>query len=444
MRVENKTDTMKKHLVLGLLSVLVLLSCDGTYVTKSVLDSRMFEFVHAGKKQKVLLELKEIRTMTRRNGIFRPGPVQRNVSYGYAFYASVSNGRSLFEVYEHPCEKSFDLDEVLGELQVKHSKDRSHYAIGYKGETVAIFHSFKKTGFLADYPLNEGFYQQDFTKLNLNSLESPRRALKKHLSGERALIVSDKQLYSMLSKLPPTDELNYELSFSIANENMFVSKSYQEAIIKHCRKDKRWKANALRSIKNKKGTLSNSQFISRLHAIGGMEEVVKEDEYQYELFRSGGELNYFNDRIGNPEVVFPRKIKTQLTEDVRDKLTSPCSLGQDDQRRMEQIFEFAEKLGIKDPFRLFFKNYETAACLGGSMYELNDEFLFPSPILGESDKRLWVGFVAKNFKSLDKNNRSWAYRRLEEHLTCEQKRDLLTNFKKDIDTFGDMEVPVCR
>ncbi|MGV3630117.1 MAG: hypothetical protein ACO1O6_02875 [Bacteroidota bacterium] len=436
---------MKKHLVLGLLSALLLLSCDGTYVTKSVIDSRMFEFMHAGQKQKVLFELKEIRTFTRRNGIFRPGPVQRNVSYGYALYASINSPTGLTEIYEFPCEKSMDLDEVIEQLELKHSKDRAHYAIGYKGETVGIFHSFKKVGFLGEYPLNpDGFAHADFKKLDLDKLDSPREELKKHISGERRLLITDKQLYAMLSSVPPTDELNYELSFSIANEDMFAQQSYQEAIIRHCKKDKNWKANALRTIKNKQSNLSNAQFISRLHLIGGMEEVVKEDEFQYKLFKSGGDFAYFEDRLENSEVIFPQKIKKLLIEDMNRRLTEPCTMSESDCRSMENTFAFSEKLGIEQPFDLFFKNYQKAPCLKRTLYELNDEFLFPSPVLGESDKRQWVDFTVKNFGAMEKNNRSWAYRRLEEHITCEQKRDLLLKYKKDIDTFDDMEIPVCQ
>ncbi|MCE3296692.1 MAG: hypothetical protein K0R65_2406 [Crocinitomicaceae bacterium] len=435
---------MRKYLVLGLLSTL-LLSCDGTYVTKSVLDSQIFEFIHAGQKQKVLFELKEIRTFTRRNGIFRPGPVQRNVSYGYAFYASISSPDGLTEIYEYPCEKTFDIDAAVAELQLKHSKDRSHYALGYKGETVAIFHSFKKVGFLAEYPLDEdGFSHGDFKKLDLDKLESPREALKKHISGERKLMVTDKQLYTMLSKLPPTDELNYELSFSIGNEDMFVEKTYQEAIINYCKKDKNWKASALHTIKNKKTGLSNDQFISKLHLIGGMEEVVKEDEFQYKLFRSTGDASYFKERLDNTEIIFPQKIKKKLLEDMNNKLTKPCALTEADCRNMENTFDFAKKLGIDDPFELFFKNYEKATCLKASLHELNDEFLFPSCILGESDKRQWIDFVVKNFGAIDKFDRSWAFRRLEEHMTCEQKRALLLKYKKDVDSFGNLEIPVCQ
>jgi hypothetical protein len=436
---------MKKYLVLGLLSTILLLSCDGTYVTKSVIDSRIFEFFHAGKKQKVLFELKEIRTFTRRNGLFKPGPVQRNVSYGYAFYASISGTDGLTEIYEYPCEKSMDLDEVIGELKLKHSKDRSHYALGYKGETVAVFHSFKKVGFLAEYPLDpNGFSHGQFNKLDLDKLDSPREALKKHISGERKLLVSDKQLYSMLSQIPPTDELNYELSFSIANEDMFRVESYREAIIKHCKKDKNWKANALSSIKNKKDILSNEQFISKLHLIGGMEEVVKEDEFRYKLFRSGGDFTYFEDRMSNSDVIFPQKIKAKLVEDMTARLTKPCALTEADCRNMENTLNFSEKLGIEDPFELFFKNYKQSNCLKNTLYELNDEFLFPSPILGESDKRQWIEFTVKNFGAIDKIDRSWAYRRMEDNITCEQKRELLTKYKDDIDSFGNMEIPVCQ
>lgn len=436
---------MKKYVVLGLLSTILLLSCDGTYVTKNVLDSRIFEFIHAGKKQKVLFELKEIRTFTRRNGIFRPGPIQRNVTYDYAFYASISGTEGLTEIYEFPCEKSKDLDEVIEELKVKHSEDRSHYAIGYKGETVAIFNSFKKVGFLAEYPLDpNGFSYGEFNKLNLDKLDSPREALKTHISGERKLLVSDKQLYTMLSQVPPTDELNYKLSFSIANEDMFRDKTYQEAIIKHCKKDKSWKGNALASIKNKKDILSNGQFISKLHLIGGMEEVVKEDEFQYKLFRSGGDFTYFEDRLADNDVIFPQKIKAKLVEDMTTRLTKPCTMSETDCRNMEKALSFSEKLGIEDPFGLFFKNYEKSSCLKNSLHELNDEFLFPSPILGESDKRQWIEFVVKNFGAIDKIDRSWAYRRMEDNITCEQKRELLTNYKKDIDSFGDMEIPVCQ
>lgn len=436
---------MKKLTLLSLVLTLVLMACDGTFVTKNVLDSRLYEFLHAGKTKKIMFELKEIRTMTRTNGFFKPGRMRKNVSYNYAVYASVSDGNRLVEIYELPCEKNFDLDDFVAEVEVKRSKKRDHFALGYKNETIGIFHSMKKVSFLADYPLNpKGFTRGDFQKLNFSEVEMPRLALKKHISGLEKLIISDKELHDILIKLKPSDELNYELSFSIASEEMFQNKSYQEGIIKHCKKDAKWKANALISIKNKKSDLSNEQYLSKLHAIGGMEEVVKEDDYQYKLFLSSGNIEYFKDRVLDSNIPVARPMKEKLKTEIIYQISHPCEMSSTEIDHLEDYFELAEKFGTQNPFSLFFKNYEKSTCQKYTIHDLNNELLFPSPIIGESDKRLWVNYVVKNFKSIPENDRSWDYKRIEEHITCEQKRDLLLKYKKDIDTFDDMVVPECR
>ncbi|MFN5417845.1 MAG: hypothetical protein ACK5B9_12375 [Flavobacteriia bacterium] len=436
---------MKKLILLSLFVTLVLAACDGTFVTKNVLDSNLYEFLHAGKTKKILFELKEIRTMTRTNGFFKPGRMRKDVTFDYAVYASVSDGTQLVEIYELPCQKNFDLDDFVSEVQVKRSKKRDHFALAYKNETIGIFHSMKKVSFLADYPLNpKGFTQGDFAKLDFKLVEMPRIALKKHISGQEKLIISDKELHDVLIQLKPSDELNYELSFSIANKEMFQNKSYQEGIIKHCKKDTRWKTNALNSIKNRKADLSNEQYLSKLHAIGGMEEVVKEDDYQYTLFLSSGNIDYFKERVLESKISLSRPMREKLNTEIIYQISHPCEMSSSEIDHLEDYFELAEKFGTQNPFALFFKNYEKSTCQKYTMHDLNNELLFPSPIIGESDKRLWVNFVVKNFKSIPEHDRSWDYKRIEEHITCEQKRDLLLKYKKDIDTFDDMVVPECR
>lgn len=434
-----------KKISLVLFLAFLLGACDGTYVTKNVIDSRTFEFLHANKVKKILIELKEIRTMTRTNGIFRPGPMSKNVSYGYAVYATLTDGRDLIEIYEYPCDKSIDLDDFLLQMRVKRSKQREHFAIGYQNQTMAIFHSMRKVSFLADYPLNpSGFTHDNFDSLNFQGLETPRLALKNHISGKAKLLISDKDLHDILVQLPANDELNYELSFSIANEDMFRAKNYQESIIKHCSKDPNWKNNALTSIKNKKDDLSNEQFLTKLYAIGGMPEVIKEDEYQYTLFLSNGNLDYFKQRMANTNIALQKSTIEKLKKDLSYILQHPCEMTSSEIGQMEDYFAMCEDLGIKNPFGLFFSAYQKASCLKTTLHDFNNEFLFPSPVIGESDKRLWVDFAFKNFKAIPQFNRSWDYKSLEQHLSCEQKRDLLTKYKKDIDSFGDMVVPICR
>lgn len=436
---------MKNLLFTSLLLSFILISCDGTFVTKNVIDSRMYEFIHANKKEKILFELKEIRTTTRRNGFFKPGPMSKNVSFDYAIYASVSDGRSLVEIYEFPCQKDIDFDEFINEIKLKRSKKRDHFALAYKNETIGVFHVINKVSFLADYPLNpKGFQYGNFKNLDLNNYHSARQDLLNHINGSNPLVISDKELRDILVSLPPQDELNHELSFAISKSDIFQNLTYQKEVIDHCKKDIYWKKNALSSIKNRKTDLTNHQFIAKLHAIGGMEEVVKEDEYQYKLFKSGGNFSYFVDRLDNNDILFSKRIKEQVIIDVKYLLQHPCNFSSDQIRTVDQLFNFAEKLRINEPFALFFKSYKDSKCISNTLEDFNSEFLFGTPILGESDKRVWVDFVVKNFNKLQKNERSWAYRRIEEHITCEQKRELLVKYKSDIDTFDDMEIPECR
>jgi hypothetical protein len=422
-------------------------SCDGTFVTKNIIDSKTFTFEHAGEVQNLLIELKEIKTFTRRNGIFSgdPGPVERTTTFDYAIYASVSDNEGAHEIFEYPCKKEEKLDDFISKIQIKRSNDRTHFALGYNNQTIGVWHSMMRVSFLAAYPLNpKGFDSYEFNKLNFNKFNKPRKDLLAHVTKSNTLLVSDKQLHDILIKLKPQDELNYELSYVIAEASFFQNEEYQKSIINHCKNDKNWRYNALKSIKNKKSNLSNDQYISRLHAIGGNKELLKEDEYQYKIFKSTGDFQYFHDRISNATYLFPEKIKKNLIVDFKYKLTHVCNLTSTEINQFYESIEFAEKLGVKKPFDLFFESYQKSNCYSKTLYTLSDEFLFPSVVLGESDKRAWINFVVKNFASISSTNRSWAYSRIENHISCEQKRALLQKYKKDIDTFDDMEIPECR
>ncbi|MES2589906.1 MAG: hypothetical protein V4622_13085 [Bacteroidota bacterium] len=439
---------MKKVLYSLLILIFILQSCNGSFVTKSVIDSQNYTFIHAGKQQNLLFELKEIRTFTRQNGIFtlnrQSGPVNRNVSYDYAIYASVSDGKSMIEIFEFPCNKDADLDDFLKELKIKRSKKRDHFAVAYKNETVGVFSTFKRESFLVHYPLEEnGFEYSDFSKLNLTKLANAREDLLKHITGTKKLLISDKKLHDILMKIPASDELNYELSYSIAKEEIFENKTYQKSIIKHCSKDKNWQKNALKSLKNKKQELDTDQFISKLHAIGGMQEVVKEDEFQLKMFLSNGDLSYFSRRFEKSDILIAEKIKNDLKNNLLKKIKNPCKLSSNQLNTLSDYFKILEQLGEKNSFDVFFENYEKSTCLTSSLHDLNNEFLFPSPTIGESDKRKWIEFVVRNFKSIPSHNRSWDYSTLEGDLSCEQKRDLMTKYKKDIDVFDNKEIPVC-
>lgn len=424
-----------------------LVSCDGTFVTKKIIDSENYKFEHAGQEQNLLIELKQIKTFTRRNGVFslNPGPVERNTTFDYAIYASVNNGEGLHEIYEYPCSKDAKLDDFIAKIQIKRSKDRTHFALAFENEIIGIWHSMLKVSFLADYPLNpNGTVNYKLNELNFSSLKKPREDLLSYLSKKKKLLISDKQIHDILTKLKPNDELNYEISFSIADAEILSDEKYQTAVIKYCKQDKNWKINALKSIKNKKENLSTAQYVSRLHAIGGMEELVREDEYQYKLFKSNNDFLYFSDRISNTNFLLSEKIRKSLIIDVKHIITHPCALNSSEINNFYENLEFAEKLGIQKPFDLFFQAYEKENCFSKSLFKLTDEFMFPSVVIGESDKRKWVELVVKNFNSISSDDKRWAYRRLEEHITCDQKRMILLKYKKDIDVFNDMEIPVCR
>ena len=438
---------MRKLLIFISILVLILESCNGTFVTKNVIDSRNFNFIHAGQAQTLLFELKEIKTFTRSNGIFtlhrNSGPVDRSTRFDFAIYASVSDGKTMNEIYEFPCQKDVDFDQFIANLKVKHSKNRNHFAIGNKNETVGVFSTFKKISFLSYFPLGENFEFSDFSKLDLNQLNNSREELMKHISGDKKLLISDKSLHDILIQVPPNDELNYELSYSIVNETIFENQTYQKAIIKHCIKDKNWQKNALKSLKNKKAHLDNAQFISKLHAIGGMKEVVKEDEFQLKMFLSNGDLSYFLSRFDAQEIILSEKVKAGLKNDLLQKIKNPCKLSENQLNFFNDYFILLEKMKVKNGFDLFFENYQKSTCLNATLHELTNEFLFPSATIGESDKRKWINFVVKNFKSIPSISRSWDYSTLEKDLSCEQKRELMTKFRKDIDVFENKEIPTC-
>ncbi len=154
---------MRKLLVFLSILVLILESCNGTFVTKNVIDSRNFNFIHAGKAQTLLFELKEIKTFTRRNGIFTlhrdSGPVDRSTRFDFAIYASVSDGKTMHEIYEFPCQKDIDFDDfpefsrkfhLVGEdealiRELFHSKvlkqieSDPNYHIESNGQSIIIF-----------------------------------------------------------------------------------------------------------------------------------------------------------------------------------------------------------------------------------------------------------------------------------------------------------------
>jgi hypothetical protein len=111
---------------------------------------------------------------------------------------------------------------------------------------------------------------------------------------------------------------------------------------------------------------------------------------------------------------------------------------------VKELMELSESMGVHDAFGIFMDAAASQKCNGEKLHRFNNAFMFPSVILGESDKREWVKYVVENFGLLSRYDKSWDYRQLEDHLTCEQKRDLLTKYKKDIDTFDDMEIPECR
>jgi hypothetical protein len=426
----------------------IIASCDGTYVTKNVLDSKIYSFNHAGKTEKILIELKEIRTFTRSNGIVHlrrnNGPVRRSTTYDYAFFVSVSDGEKSVEIFALSCDKKASLDDFISKIKIKRSKNRQHFALAYENETIGVWHSMKKVSFLAEYPLqNGGFSFTDFNNLNFNNLSKPRKDLLSHISGDRSLIISDKKIHDILIQLNPNDEIINELSFSIGNSTILKNQEYQKAVIKHCKKNPHWGSKALKSIKNKKNDMSTEQFLSKLHAIGGMEEIVKEDEYQLNLLFANNNYSYFSERLNSTKLPIKSSIRNKMRERFEEKLKKPCSMENSEYRSINELLDFCEKLGIKEPFDIFYENYEKGNCFSNSLGDLTNEFFFSSDKLGSMDKRKWIALVVKNFHTIRDFDKSFTYRRIESDLSCDQKRELLTKYKKGIDTFNNMEIPDC-
>jgi hypothetical protein len=426
--------------------VFILNSCNGTFVSKKVLESEDFTFVHAGKVQKLLIELKEIKTITRSNGFFtsrRSGPIGKSSTFDYAIYASVNDGKQFQEIFEFPCAKDVDFNNFINGIVVKRSKKRDHFMVYHEEKIVGIFHSFKGVTFLAAYPMEQNFPYNNANELNLNKLNRARVDLKNHILGDNPLLISDNDLASILVKLPPKDELNYEFSNSIASSTVLQSEAAFHKVINHCKKDRNWLKNALETLKNRKDLLGKAQYISKLHLLGGLKELTKEDAFQLELFKSNSDLTYFQARLDNNKIILNEDLKVKLKNLLLNKITNPCLLAEKEIAHTSNYFDFLQKLGEKGGFKIFFEKYKNSNCVSKTLHDYNSEFLFGQEKLGETDKRKWVNFVVENFNVLSSFDRSWNYSTLEKHLTCSQKRSLLSKYRKDVDRFESKEIPSC-
>jgi hypothetical protein len=247
----------------------------------------------------------------------------------------------------------------------------------------------------------------------------------------------------MLKQLPPSDELNHELSYTIGDNQLFSEKTYYTAIINHCKKDENWRKNALKTIKNKRENTSDEEYISKLYAIGGMKEVSKEDQYQLNLYYSTGNLNYFASRLEHGDVLFPSPIKKELSSHIRGELDKGAQMNPTSLASLKQLFDIAQKLGVKQPFDRFFTQLKKQKISGNQLHTINGTLMFPSSILGESDKREWIAFMIEHFGKMDAFDQRWDYDTMDDDLTCEQKKYLLTTYAKTLNPDKDKVIPDC-
>ncbi len=425
----------KIYVKFAVLLLLVLTSCE-TYVSTKTLDREVFTFKHAGKNISLPVELQEIRTSRRRGRLFSG----RRVTYTYAM-AVISNGQELIE---YPCDENASIDDFIAKLKIKRSKDRNHFAIGIDSETIAIFHSFNKRHFVGYANLLNSDQSYDFKDLHLNSFPSSREILRDHISGDKYLKTMDETtLVNILCDLSPQDELNQEAVYMLTNDGVSkLSKRNEDRLIAHCKSSETWRKTALAMLKENKEDLDLEAYISKMYQLGGKNEVDKEDWKALKNFDRDRDIDYFRMRMNMMQPAISKEVSKQFKVKLEKSVFNVCEISENQRDNILESVQMLQELGEKRVFERFIESYEKSGCKSETIHDLNDEFVFISN-LKAYEKRMWVDFMIRNFKYVPANDRDWDYDRIKEDLTCMQKRDLLLKYKKDIDNFGDMEIPNC-
>lgn len=429
----------KIYLKIAFLILIVAVTSCETFVSTKTLDREIFTFKHAGENISLPVELQEIRT-SRRKGPLLIG--NREVSYAYAMVLLSDDGQEMFH---YPCEEKSSIDEFIGKLKIKRSKDRKHFAIGAEGQTAAIFHLFNKKRFLGYAPLiNTDETAISFKDLDVNSLEEPRALLLDHISGDKVIKSLDENpLTDMLCSISPQDELNQEAIYMLTDNRVAgLSRDNETRLINHCKKSENWRKRALFMLRENKQNLEDQSFINKLFALGGKEAVEKEDWNALKEFAKEGDISYFSMRMEMTNPPLSSSVQKEFKIKLASVVYNVCTLSDNQRKDILSMIRLLEKLGERHVFEQFVEKYDHSKCKSATIHEVNNALMFISDIKS-SETRLWVDFMVRNFETVRRNDRSWVYDRIKEELTCSEKRGLLLKYKRDIDVYNDMEVPEC-
>lgn len=429
---------MRKIIFLFSAAFLVLVTSCQTITTSKVLDTEMFEFMHGGKIISLPVDLVEIRISKRRGKLFSG----RDVTFEYAFALKTQQRKTLMQ---YTCREDSEIDWFISQLKIKRSKDRSHFAIGIGNKTAAIFDVFNKQSFVSYSKFSDGKDKiYDFKTLDLNSLKPPRKAILDHLSGYKTLEnLDDKVLVDILCSVSPDDELNREASYMLIDKELNdLSAANEDRIIEHCRKSPKWRRNILLEMRQSRGDIPVESYIRWLEKLVGKSGIEQEDQLRLKEFNQNGNIDYFSIRLDYGNFPVNKTVRKSFREALEKMVYNVCELPKSGQEDMIDKIKLLKNLGENNCFSTFLDSYKNSGCIRESIHEFNNSFMFLSD-LNSTETRLWVDFVYENFDKIAPSERSWDYDRIEDELSCQQKRDLLTRYKSDIDIFDDMTIPSC-
>lgn len=412
-------------------------------MTKDVLASERFVFLHAGKTMDILVELQEVRT-SRRNDqrLF-----ERTVSYDYAVvFSAIIDGESktLHEIASH---KEEDLKPIINKIQIKRSKKRTQVAIGYEDQLVVIFGVFKGNHFVSKAPLLASEVNQipEWSTLNLENEPSPRQEILRFIEGDKqGLFITGKTLSSILTSVKPEDELNWAFLESISSgDRLGINSSEEEKIILHNRTSKAWRNKAIQSVRAHRANFDPPSLIRQTYLLGGKDAIIKEDHLAFKQFQNQGDLTYFETRIQLNQIPLDAKTKKEMIQAVQKKQQNFCQLPRGEQDQITSYLRFLKAHGNRNIVFDFIQQMRKSSCVKNKLHSLNNEFLFATSSWSKKEQKEWAAFAYEQFHLLPSSERKWNYDLLEKFLTCNEQRTLLTKYKKDIDVFNDKQVPVC-
>lgn len=415
-----------------------LLSCE-TMTSTNTLDTEFFSFLHAGKNISLPVEIVEKRTSKRRGPIFGG----RDVTFDYAFVVKSENGDKLFEF---PCNKESEIKDFTSELQIKRSKDRKHFALGIGDETIAIYYVFKKFHFVGYAHAQEGETQNySFAAIDFDEFDEPRDLLRDHINGDQLLpIIDETTLVEILCSLPPEDKLNREAISLITSSNPAhkLSVANEKKLLNHCKSSSTWRKKAYESLKDNKDDLDDESYIRKLFVLAGQQAVEKEDWAHLKIYPSTNNSDYFSMRLAMHEPKLKSEIKGRFKAMLEKSVYNVCQLSDKEVKNILTKIRLLEKMDSQHTFEKFVEKYEQSKCKRSTIHEVNNALMFMSD-LKSSEKSRWVAFMIRNFEFVSPPDRSWDYDRIKDELSCKDKRAILLKYRKDIDVFNDMEIPIC-